>query len=129
MTKRKTKTVAAEYIDTDGFMAIKGELFWKWRAVDTEKRNIELSLKVLHADIAALLDKYPEVKEALGMQTNLIQQASQAHQHYNDLINQIGLALNTDMQHVSIDDQTGRIFQHQAGDQAPVPIRLKARKK
>jgi len=124
---KKNKTVQADFIDSDGFLAIKGELFWKWRAMDTEKRNIDLSLRVLHTEIAALLDKHPDVKEALGHQAGLINQASLMQQQYSALIVEIGEHLQVDMQQVSIDDQTGRVFQHQPGD-APRAIRSKKRK-
>lgn len=111
----------------EDFIYVKGELFWRWKAMETEQRNIDLSLRVVRAEIVALLDKYPEVKEAFGHQANLVQQAVNVQQQYNEVIVEIGDNLNIDMAEVSIDDSTGRVFLHEAGA-SPKPIVKKNRK-
>jgi hypothetical protein len=35
------KTTPAEFIDGDGFLALRGEMYWKWRALDAGHTNAE----------------------------------------------------------------------------------------
>jgi hypothetical protein len=129
MAKATKKAPENAPVDQEGCLILRGELFWKWKAADSEQRYVVEALKVKQAEFDALLDQYPEVKAALGERTALIQRSVAVQVEVRNVNTELEKYLGIPMKNVSIDDQTGRVFQHNSTGGEPVPVKPKARSK
>jgi hypothetical protein len=123
----KPKKTAAPPTDQDGCLILQGELFWKWKAADSEIRYVAEALKVNQTEIEVLLDKYPDVKAVFGTKTSLIQRSLSSQTEMRHVQAELEKYLGMSMKNVSIDDQTGRVFLHHPEGE-PVPVKPKAAK-
>lgn len=130
MARAPKKPVAdAAPVDQEGCLVLRGELFWKWKAADSEQRYVVEALKVKQAELDDLLDKYPDVKALLGERSSLIQRSAAVQVEVRNVNTELEKYLGIPMKNVSIDDHTGRVFQHNSTGGEPVPVKPKARSK
>ena len=129
--KKTAKTSAASVpVDDEGCLVLRGELFWKWKAADSEVRYVAEALKVKQNELQVLLDKYPDVKAVFEERTSLLQRSVVSQNEMRHVQASLEEYLGMSMKDVSIDDQTGRVFLHSGGGPAPVkPKALKPKKK
>ena len=97
-------------VDDDGIAVLRGELFWKWKAADTEVRNADLALKLKQTEIAKMLEQHPEIQKAMDDRTALVNKSVQTQNELRAVYKDLETHLGIEMTNVSIDDQTGRIY-------------------
>jgi hypothetical protein len=122
-TKKSTTAPASngEHLDSDGFLCLKGALFWKWRAVDAEYRNTEMAYKEKVRVVAEEIQKHPELvkamaeRDAIGVAVKA--RAKEVQEVYADIEKEYGIKLGEGF---SIDDTTGRMYQLDNGQRTPV---------
>jgi len=108
--------------DEEGFLVLKGELFFRWKAADNEVLNTELSLKLKQIEVDALLEKYPEVQSALNQRQYIITRSVQAQAERAKVYKDIEAHFGISLKNVSIDDVSGRVHIHDVSqDPATVP--------
>lgn len=100
--------------DEEGFRILQGELFFRWKAADNEVLNTELSLKLKQIEVDALLEKHPEVQNALNQRQYIITRSVQAQADRQKVYKDIEAHLGISLKNVSIDDVSGRVHVHEA---------------
>jgi len=132
-TVKKTKVTKAatpaQTMDQDGCLVLQGELFWKWKAADSEQRYVSSAIQLKQKEIDAILDKYPDVKALLGDKNSLIQRSIVAQNEMRNVLAGLEEHLGMSMKNVSIDDTTGKVFILSATGGEPAPVKPKARSK
>ncbi len=113
--------------DEEGFPVLKGELFWKWRALQSDLRRLDADIALHSKAVDAELDKLPELRELLHRRTSAIQQRMTAGAEYKELLVTLEKHLGFPMTNVSIDDVSGRVHRLEEGapaspaKEAPAP--------
>lgn len=107
-------------VDDDGILVLRGEMFFRWKSADSEMRNAELSLKLKQIEVAKLLEQYPDVQRALDERTALVNKSLQTQTDLRTVYKDLEGHLGVEMTHVSIDDQTGRVYVLQDGVMGPM---------
>jgi hypothetical protein len=125
MAKKKATAVATispDYLDDEGYYVLKGELLWQYRALDAEIRNLNMDAKIRSDELAAELDKHPEIKELISAK-NAITAETAVKMHDLALLNKkIEDVFKVNLKNCAIDDKTGRI--HEFVDGAPQAMRM-----
>jgi hypothetical protein len=106
----KAKTKKQEVQIEDSFLYLKGELLWKYRAVDAEYRNFMLALNMKKQEVQNEFDKHPELAKLIRERDYLLSQASIHAKEVQEVNMQIEKELKVELKNCSIDDKTGRIF-------------------
>ena len=117
---KKTVTVADPNTDSDGFLCLRGEILWKFRAVDAEHRNLLLGVEQKRAAVAEEITKHPDLLRLIGERDALILQANQHSKEVMSIQQEIEASLGIELKDCTIDDKTGRLFILTNGEQVPV---------
>jgi hypothetical protein len=105
--------------DDEGCLVLKGELFWKWKAVHESVQRCDAEIKLRTPMIDALLETMPELKKLLGERAMFIQQSMTMRGEYKNVLATLEEHFGFPMTNVSIDDLTGRV--HRLEPEAPAP--------
>jgi hypothetical protein len=105
---------------TDDRLRLTGELFWKYRAVDSDYVRIQHQLKSTQEEIQMFVDKTPALKEIFSKRAELLNQSSVAQTELKAVLDEIEKTLGIDVKGCSIDEKTGVIHVLQEGVMVPV---------
>jgi len=113
------KALQTPELDEDGQLILRGELFWKWKALHEAVQRCDAEIKLRNPLIDALLDQQPDLKKLLGERSTYIQQSVTARHEYKTVLAALEAHFGFSMAEVSIDDITGVV--HRLSP-APVPV-------
>lgn len=100
---------AREEHDGEDQLVLRGELFWRWRAVSEAVARCDAEIKARTPLIDQLLDQHPELKKLLGERAAYIQQRQTMSGEYKTVLAELETHFGFPMAGVSIDDMTGRV--------------------
>jgi len=101
--------------DEEGFLILKGELFWKWRALSEVIQRLAADLQLHAQQIDKLLEPHPEIRELFNKRASLNTQMLVARGEYSSLLGELEAHLGFPMKNVSIDDVSGRVHRLEEG--------------
>jgi hypothetical protein len=130
MKKRPSKdagSTASSFVDDEGVLCLKGDLFWKWRALDAELRSLQLEVSSTQAKIVVEIDKHPQLKELFSAKAALAGQLSVAQTELTNVQAEIEKLLGVSLKDCAFDDKTGRIYNLAADGSRGEPRRLQKR--
>jgi hypothetical protein len=96
-------------------LVLRGELFWKWKALHTALAHCDAEIKARTPLIDQMLDQYPELKKLIGERTAYVQQRMTAMHEYSAVQAELETHFGFSMKNVSIDDVTGRVHRLENG--------------
>lgn len=119
----KAQTASEKKLDRDeeGMIVLRGELFWKWKAIHEAVQRCDAEIKLRTPMIEALLEQQPELKKLIGERTAFVQQSVTMRVEYNAVLAALEKHFGFPMKNVSIDDVTGRVHRLEEGA-PPVPL-------
>jgi hypothetical protein len=100
------------HTDDEGHLVLRGELFWKWKAIHEAVQRCDAEVRARTPVIDAILEQHPELKKLLGERAAYIQQRMTMNAEYKNVLAQLEAHFGFSMQNVSIDDLTGRVHRH-----------------
>jgi hypothetical protein len=119
-TQPSTKSGAnPKYIDSDGFLVLSGDLFWKWKFTDAEYQRLCLAVKDASQSFETEFQKFPMLVKLRERRDALNLEAKTAIEDRKKLHEEMGKELGVDVNHIAIDPVTGRIFIDQNGKSEP----------
>lgn len=113
LTKTTTgtkKEPPSDITDEEGYLCLKGPIFWKWRALDSELRATSLELESAKTKIQAEIHKNATLVELLGQQSALISKISVDKGELLNVQAEIEKLLGVSLQDCAFDDKTGRLY-------------------
>lgn len=116
-------------LDQDGCLILRGELFWKWRAVSESITRIDSDLRLRSHEVDKALDANPELRKLLNDRASLVQESATARVEYQRILVTLEEHFGFPMKDVSIDDQTGRVHTLEAGVAVPKKIKASSKSK
>lgn len=106
-------------------LTIKGDVFWKWRALSSDYERLAMMLSVKSTELNAALAASPEIKALIDQRVAAANEASVAKSELLKCQEAIELKYKINLKDCAIDDKTGRVFNLK--DSEPVPV-LKKKK-
>jgi hypothetical protein len=124
---KKLIASADVFVDTDGVICLRGELLWKYRAVDAEYRNILLAIGQKDSAIRLEIQKNRTLS-ALMAEKETLQVSKKSHEvELNEVHSSIESVLGISLKECAIDDKTGRVFSF-AEDGKTIPLLAKKKR-
>lgn len=114
-------TAPSDSTDDEGHLVLKGELFWKWKAMATAVAHCDAEIKARTPLIDKMLDELPELKKLLGERSAYVQQRMTMAAEYKAVLAELEAHFGFSMQNVSIDDLTGRVHRLEEATHTPLP--------
>ena len=97
-------------VDAEGFLCLSGDLFWKYRALDSDYARAQLELLQVKANIKAEIDRCPALKDLLAREGNLLAKSALALNELQMVNLEIEGCLGISLENCAIDDRTGRVY-------------------
>lgn len=110
-------------VDDEGYYRIPPLLLMEYRAKDSECRHAHLALRVVTQELDQLLTKYPDVQKKMAEKAALAIDATNTTNAIREVHAQLEKTFGVSIQNISIDDESGRIYQLVDGKQAEEPMR------
>lgn len=128
MATRKSKAApsAKTFVDSDGFVCLSGELFWKWKALEAANRAATIELEDVQKRIALETQKHPELVALMERRGGVMGELSVARSGMTEIVKQFEDGTGLVYAECAINDQSGRVFhvkQDGTIDAAPIPVR------
>jgi hypothetical protein len=101
-------------------VTLKGELFWKYRAVDSDYVRIQHQLKAANDEIAVFIEKTPDLKDIFARRAELLNQSSVAQTELQECLQAIEKRIGMSLKNCSIDDKTGVVHTLKDGENIPL---------
>jgi hypothetical protein len=111
-------TTPREFIDGEGFLALQGETYWKWRALDAGRANAEATLEKRRVEFEQMIASTPALVAKREEVQHAFTTLSQARKDLEELQVSIGGKIGVDLKSCAIDDITGRL--HVLSTSAPM---------
>ena len=124
----KTTVIKDPIVDEDGILCLKGDLFWKWRALDSELRAATSELTQVKSDISIEIAKHSALAEMISRQAGLIGQVSVAKGELLNVQAEIEKKLSVKLTDCAFDDKTGRLYNLAEDGSRGAPVKPKARR-
>lgn len=125
--KATTKAQHQPPVDEDGVLILRGELFWKWRALDADIKRTRTEADAKQATIDAEIAKHDVLKSLIGDKHALVREHSQHVLEMHAVHVEMEKTLGVDIKNVSIDDKSGRVHVLDA-DGTPTPLKPKTKR-
>lgn len=106
-----TKTKNIDIVDADGYLCLRGEDLWKYRAVDAEYHKLIAQKAALDEGLKLLLSKYPDVKELFDKRNSIAAEMVKAQKNLVEVHQQIEAKFGVTLTNCAIDDATGRLHE------------------
>lgn len=97
--------------DADGYLCLRGEDLWKFRAVDAEYNKLQAQLSEVRQQIKTQLEAHPELKAVFDKQLSLVGELKKAETNLREVHKYIEKKFGVDLTKCGIDDDTGRLQQ------------------
>ena len=107
---KPTNSVNTDIADEDGVLCLKGDLFWKWRALDSELRAAVAEMEQTKDRIAVEISKHPELAEMISRQAGLAGTVSIAKTSLLQVQEEIETRMGVKLKDCAFDDKTGRLY-------------------
>lgn len=128
--KKRPAAPNGDHHDEDGYLCLKGDLFWRWRALDAETRTAQMALERATSKIQAEIDKNPALKELLADKAAAAGAVSAAMSELRTVQADIEEKMGLSIKDCSFDDKTGRLYVHAPdGTKEPVKPAKRSRRK
>jgi hypothetical protein len=118
-----------DIVDEDGFLCLKGNRLWKWRALEAELRAELLELDSVKQRIQIEISKNPELPPLLTRQAELASSISQAKAEVLGLQGEIEQLFGVSLKECAFDDKTGRLYNLSDGGERGDPVKPKISKR
>ena len=130
MRKKTTKnpSINPDITDEDGILCLKGDLFWKWRALDSELRTATIELEQTKANISIEIAKHQVLAELISKQAGLVGQVSVAKGELLNVQAEIEKKMSVKLADCAFDDKTGRLYNLAEDGTRGAPVKPKARR-
>lgn len=126
MTKAKARSKASStksasnghreiFVDDEGYYCLKGDRFWKWRALDAELRAATAELDSVSRQIQVEISKHPELAALLQQKAALAGTISTAQSELLTVQTEIEKLMGVSLKECAFDDKSGRLY-HLASD-------------
>lgn len=106
-----TKTKNLDIVDGDGYLCLRGEDLWRYRAVDAEFHKLVAQKAALDEGLKNLLTKYPDVKELFDKRNSLAAELVKAQKNLTEVHQLIEAKFGVILTNCAIDDATGRLHE------------------
>jgi len=126
--KNGTVPDATKHVDDDGFLCLKGDLFWRWRALDAELRAAIAEMESAQQQIQVEIAKQPELSALLQRKAALAGTISTAKTELLTVQGEIENALGISLKEHAFDDKTGRLYNLTAEGSQGDPMKPKSRR-
>ncbi len=118
---KKNGTISnGELTDEEGHYRLTGELFWKYRAVDSDYVRVQAAVLHNKEQINAFIEKTPELRDLFAKKTELMNQSSITVGELMAVQAQIEKLFGVDLKECSIDDKTGVLHVLKDGKEVPM---------
>lgn len=115
-----------EFVDEGGYLALRGELFWKWRALNADFTNATHALAQRRTEFEQMLAATPPLVSKRDEVHAASQALAQAKRDLDEVQQAIGTQLGIDLKDCAIDDSTGRL--HVLSTRAPISADVPGKK-
>jgi len=105
-----TAKVSESTTDEDGFLCLKGDQLWKWRALEAEHRAANVELSMVSQRIQMEIAKHPELPTLLAKQKEMLSTISISHAELVNVQAEIEKAFGVSLKECAFDDKTGRLY-------------------
>jgi hypothetical protein len=132
MAARKKTTPAPKPVpptDEDGFLCLKGDRLWRWRAHDAELRAAIAEMDVVKVQVAAEIAKTPGLGALLGKQGELGAAISLAKSELMKVHAEIEEEFGVSLKECAFDDKTGRLYHLTESGERGAPLEQKKTKR
>ncbi len=132
--KKKTpaKAVATpdlSLVDEDGFLCLKGDRLWKWRALEAALRAAQAEMDSVQQRLQIEVAKNPELPPLFAKKIELANNISMAKTEVLALQAEIEKVFGVSLTECAFDDKTGRLYNlNDAGDRGE-PVKASAVKR
>lgn len=126
--KNGTVPDATKHVDDEGFLCLKGDLFWRWRALDAELRAALAEMESAQQQIQVEIAKQPELSALLQKKAALAGTISTAKTELLTVQGEIENTLGISLKEHAFDDKTGRLYNLTAGSSQGDPVKPRSRK-
>ncbi len=116
-------------VDEEGFLCLKGDRLWKWRALDAEVRAALAELEMASQQIALEISKNPELSALIQKKAALAGTISTAKTELLTVQREIEEAMHVSLKDCSFDDKTGRLYNLAADGSQGEPMKPSKHKK
>jgi len=107
-------------VDNEGVLCLRGEMFWKFKAVDAEHRRAVAELAESTRKLSEAIDKNPEIKALYTARQRLLGEVSTAKNALAETSEALEKQMGVSLRECSIDDETGRVYRILPS--GPVPL-------
>lgn len=97
------------YLDADGKLCLKGEQFWRWRALDAEVQLQVLRAAMAKRDLEDFMNRNTEARRLREQLAACNGDFAGAARIYESFCTEVSTAIGEDLKSCSIDDRTGAI--------------------
>jgi len=120
MPRNHSPKKLAALVDSEGVFCLRGEMFWKFKAVDAEHRRAVAELAESTRKLSEAIDKNPEIKALYAARQRLLSEVSTAKGALAETSEALEAQLGVSLRECSIDDETGRVYRLLPS--GPVPL-------
>jgi hypothetical protein len=108
-----------DFVDDQGNLCLRGEAYWKFRALQADCDNITSQLAYTTREIELVMNQVPGLRELLARKQALLKQSSVAAGELSNFNTCLQDLLGIDLSKCGIDDRTGRITIPETDNERP----------